>query len=592
MTTAARKGRGTAPGFQPRFKNLWRLLLVSGAVMAVPGAAIASQQSPAVQSSRAAGDADAKAFGDYLAGRFAIVNRDTEAAADYYIRAVQGDPDNVELVHQAFSVAVASGRHDDAVQMARRLAELKEKPTGLTDLVLLADDLKKNDLKAAHARLDTMAKTGIVELMAPVITAWIDAAEGDPDKALISLDALSANKGFASFLKTHRAYILDFADRVDQATTAYDEAIALQKGSDLRLVLAYGRFLERHGKAEQSKAVYKAYLESYPSNVLIEAAQKGVQDDGALYPVIRNAADGAAEAFFSTGRALAQERSRGPAVMYLRLALSLKPDFPVAYLLLGDVLDRDGQYEEALAAYQAVMKDPVLGWDARFEAAVLLNQMDKPEESIKALQAMLLEQPDNLNVLTSLADTLRAQERFPEARAAYDKVISKIGTPAERHWALFYARGITLERMSQWKAAEADLRKALTLSPDQPLVLNYLGYSWIEQRTNLDEALAMIQKAVEQRPDDGYIVDSLGWALYKLGRYKDAIEWLEKAAALIPEDPTINDHLGDAYWQTGRRLDATFQWRHAAAMKPEAADLAKIEAKIKSGLDTEKRSEK
>jgi tetratricopeptide (TPR) repeat protein len=256
------------------------------------------------------------------------------------------------------------------------------------------------------------------------------------------------------------------------------------------------------------------------------------------------------------------------------------------------VLDRDGQYDEALAAYQAVLKDPVLGWDARFEAALLLNQMEKPDESIKALQAMLLEQPDNLNVLTSLADTLRAQERFPEARAAYDKVIAKIGTPAERHWALFYARGITFERMNQWKAAEADLRKALTLSPDQPLVLNYLGYSWIEQRTNLDEALAMIQKAVEQRPDDGYIVDSLGWALYKLGRYKEAIEWLEKAAALIPEDPTINDHLGDAYWQAGRRLDATFQWRHAAAMKPDADDLAKIQAKIKSGLDTEKRTEK
>jgi tetratricopeptide (TPR) repeat protein len=566
---------------------LWRLLLIGGAAIAVPVAAHASQQKPSV-----AQETEAKAFGDYLAGRFAISNRDTDAAADYYIKAVAGDPDNVELVHQAFSVAVASGRHDDAVRMAKRLAELKEKPTGLTDLVLLADDLKKNDLKAAHARIDGMAKTGIVELMAPVIAAWIDAAEGDTDGALASLDALAANNGFASFQKTHRAYILDFADRVDEATAAYDDAIALQKGSDLRLVLAYGRFLTRHGKDDQAKAVYKAYLESYPSNVLIEAAQSGTKDDGALYPLIRTAADGAAEAFFSTGRALAQERSRGPAVMYLRLALALKPDFPVAYLLLGDVLDRDGQYDEALTAYQAVMKDPVLGWDARFEAALLLNQMDKPDESIKALQAMLAEQPDNLNVLTSLADTLRAQERFPEAKAAYDKVVAKIGKPAERHWALFYARGITLERLDRWKEAEADLRKALELSPDQPLVLNYLGYSWIEKRTNLDEALAMIQKAVDQRPDDGYIVDSLGWALYQLGRYGESIEWLEKAAALIPEDPTINDHLGDAYWQVGRRLDATFQWRHAAAMKPEAADLAKIQAKIKSGLDTEKRSEK
>jgi tetratricopeptide (TPR) repeat protein len=592
MTTAAPEGRGKAPVSQLRHRRLWQLLLVGATVMSVPVTSFASQQPAQGLPSRATQDADAKAFGDYLAGRFAIVNRDTEAAADYYIRAVQGDPNNVELLHQAFSVAVASGRHDDAVRLARRLADLKEKPTGLTELVLLADDLRKNDLKGARTRLETMSKTGIVELMAPVISAWIDAAEGNGDQALASLDALSGNKGFTSFMKTHRAYILDFADRVDDATAAYDEAIALQKGSDLRLALAYGRFLTRHGKVDQAKAVYKTYLESYPSNVLIEAAQKGSKDDGALYPVIRGAADGAAEAFFSTGRALAQERSRGPAVMYLRLALALKPDFPVAHLLLGDVLDRDGQYDEALVAYQAVMKDPVLGWDARFEAAILLGQMDKPDESIKALQAMLAEQPDNLNVLTSLADTLRAQERFAEAKVAYDKVVAKIGTPAERHWALFYARGITMERLERWKDAEADLKKALELSPDQPLVLNYLGYSWIEQRVHLDEALAMIQKAVEQRPDDGYIVDSLGWAFYKLGRYAEAIEWLEKAAALIPEDPTINDHLGDAYWQVGRRLDATFQWRHAAAMKPKADDLAKIEAKIKSGLDAVERSEK
>ncbi len=573
--------------------RLGRLLLVGGAIAAVPAGALASQQNPpAPQKPAAAQEEDTRAFGDYLAGRFALHNRDTEAAADYYIRAVAADPDNAELVHQAFSVAVASGRHEDAARLARRLAELKEKPTGLTELVLLTDDLRQNQLKAARARIEAMPKSGIAELMAPVITAWIDVAEGDADGALTSLDALGANRGFSAFMKTHRAYILDFAGRVDEATAAYDEAISLQKGTDLRLVLAYGRFLSRHGKKEQAEAVYKAYLQSYPSNILIEAAQKGVEDDGALYPVLRGAADGAAEAFFNTGRALAQERSRGQAVVYLRLALALKPDFPVAYMLLGDVLERDGQYDEALAAYRAVMPDAVLGWDARFEAALLLAQMEKTDESIAALQSMLAERPDNLNVLTSLADTLRTQERFAEARAAYDKVIARIGTPTERHWALFYARGITFERMQRWKEAEADLKKALSLSSDQPLVLNYLGYSWIEQGRNLDEALAMIQKAVEQRPDDGYIVDSLGWALYRLGRYKEAVEWLEKAAALIPEDPTINDHLGDAYWQAGRRLDATFQWRHAAAMKPEAEALARIEAKIKSGLGAEKRSEK
>jgi tetratricopeptide (TPR) repeat protein len=577
----------------PGLTNPVGLLIVAGSLIALPVASVASQQaaSPSI-AERAQEQADAEAFGDYLAGRFAIVNRDTEAAADYYIRAVQNDPGNVELVHQAFSVAVASGRHDAAVKLAHRLEALKEKPTNLTELVLLTDELKRNQLDAAKTRVAAMPRTGIVELMAPVITAWVEAAQGNTDQALESLEALASNKGFTIFMKTHRAYLLDFGDRVDEAKAAYEEAVGLQKGSDLRLVLAYGAFLKRHGMDEEAAAVYDSYLENYPSNVLIEAAQRGEASDGTLYPVIETAADGVAEALFSTGRALAQERSRGSAVMYLRLALSLKPDFPVAYLLVGDVLDRDGQPEEALAAYEKVLDDPVLGSDARYQRAMLLNDTGKPDQAIKAFRGMLQERPDNLSVLTSLADTLRTEERFDEALAVYDKVLGQIGEPSERHWVLYYARGITYERLDRWDDAEADFKQALELSPDQPLVLNYLGYSWIEQHKNLEDALAMIQKAVEQRPDDGYIIDSLGWALYRLGRYDEAVDWLEKAAALIPEDPTINDHLGDAYWQTGRRLEATFQWRHALAMKPEEDEVAALESKIKSGLDTEKRSEK
>ncbi|MBI1179981.1 MAG: tetratricopeptide repeat protein [Alphaproteobacteria bacterium] len=577
-------------------RDLAGMLVLAGVLAALPAGAAASQQSTPTKAAAAEAPsdeaADSQAFGDYLAGRFAIVNRDTDAAADYYIKAVDDDPTNVELAHQAFSVAIASGRQDAAVKLAHRLEALNEKPTSLTELVLLIDELKRNQLDEAKKRVAAMPRTGIVELMAPVIKAWIDAAQGQTDAALKSLDALSANKGFTIFMKTHKAYILDYAGKVDEAAAAYDEAVDMQKGADLRLVLAYAHFLDVHGKPDKAKAVYDAYLEHYPSNVLIEAAQKGSQDHGSLYPDIHTAADGVAEALFSTGRALAQERSRGSAVMYLRLALALKPDFPVAYLLLGDVLDRDGQQDEALKVYDKVTGDPVLGEDARYEKALLYNEMDEPDKAIATLEALLKDSPDSLNVMTSLADTLRGEEHFAEARAIYDKVIDHIGKPSERHWVLFYARGITYERMDMWDKAEADFKKALELSPDQPLVLNYLGYSWIEQGTNMDQALGMIQKAVEQRPDDGYIVDSLGWALYRMKRYDEAVDWLEKAAALIPEDPTINDHLGDAYWQIGRRLEATFQWRHALAMKPEKDEAQQLEAKIKSGLDTETRSEK
>ena len=262
----------------------------------------------------------------------------------------------------------------------------------------------------------------------------------------------------------------------------------------------------------------------------------------------------------------------------------------MANLLLGTVLEQDGRIEAALEAFQGVTTDAVLGRDAQFEAAILLVQLERTDEAIAALKAMDKEQPGDMKVLSTLADTLRGAELYKDARTFSDKAIGLIDVPAARHWALFYSRGISRERLGDWADAETDFKKALELEPDQPLVLNYLGYTWIERGEHLDDALAMIEQAVEQRPSDGYVVDSLGWALFRLGQYEESVAWLEKASQLKPEDPTINEHLGDAYWQTGRRLEATFQWRHALAMKPEKDAAKKIKEKIASGLSVEKHS--
>lgn len=536
------------------------------------------------------GEINSNVYGDYLSARFATINRDAPAAADFYIRAVASDPFNIPVIRQAFTLSVAAGRIDDAVRLARRLSDLNEPATGLMELVLLVGDLQQQSFEAARTRASVMNTRGIVGLMAPLVTAWIQADEGDVDGALVTLDTLQGTRGFAPFMKTHRAYILDYTGRIAEARTAYADAIAAQRQPDLRLVLSYGRFLERIDDADAAARVYDDYMQNYPSNVLIEAARARAETGEKPLPLISSITDGAAEAFFSTGSTLAQERSRASAVVYLQLARWLRPDFPVANLLLGTVLEQDGHYDVALKAYQQVMPDPILGWDARFEAAMLLGRMERPEDSIAKLKNMLSERPDDLTIVTSLADTLRVIERYDEARGYYDQVVAALDVPLDRHWGLFYSRGIVLERLGEWPAAEADFRRALTLAPDQPLVLNYLGYTMVEKGQNLGEALEMIEKAVEQRPDDGYIIDSLGWALYKLGQYEEATGWLEKAVQLRPEDPTINDHLGDAYWKTGRRLEATFQWRHALAMKPEKEDALRIREKIASGLDASRYS--
>ncbi|MFN3232445.1 MAG: tetratricopeptide repeat protein [Alphaproteobacteria bacterium] len=551
-------------------------------LLPAPPPAFASPESGSIQADR---------YGDYLSARVAIINRDTQAAADFYIRAVASDPFNVALIHQAFSLAVASGRHDDAARLARRLATLDDKSTGLMELVLLVDDLRQEKLDTARTRIVDMPRTGIVALMAPLVSSWLDAWNGDFGAALADLEELEGNRGFEPFQKTHRAYILDYAGQVEEARQAYVEAVALQKGRDLRLVLAFSRFLHRHGETAAANEVLDAYTQAYPSNVLVEATRKDFESGATLAPVVNSVADGAAEAFFNTGQALANERSSTSAVIYLRLALALKSDFSVAALLLGDVLERDGRLETALEAYMMVSDHPVLGWDARFEAATLKARMDRPDDAIMVLETMAAERPTNTNLLSTLADILRGENRFEEAIGYYDRVVALVDQPAPRHWTLFYARGIALERKGAWERAEADFLKALELKPDQPLVLNYLGYSWVEKGVNLDRALMMIERAVEQRPDDGYIVDSLGWALYRTGKYEEAAAWLEKAVILRPEDPTINDHLGDAYWKVGRQLEATFQWRHALTMDPEGDDHERIREKIRYGLDSEQRSQ-
>jgi len=253
-------------------------------------------------------------------------------------------------------------------------------------------------------------------------------------------------------------------------------------------------------------------------------------------------------------------------------------------ILLGDILEADNRLEPALAVYKAIDAKSTFSWSARLRAAAVLDKLGRVDEAVKTLRAMAKEVPDEEGPLINLGDILRGHERFKEAAEAYDEAMKRIATIEPRHWTLFYARGISLERSDQWLRAEADFQKALEFKPDQPYVLNYLGYAWIERGKNLERAQEMIRQAVKLRPNDGYIVDSLGWGYYKVGNFQKAVVELERAVELRPQDPIINDHLGDAYWQVGRQREAKFQWTRALSLKPDADLLAKLQKKLKDGL--------
>ena len=299
---------------------------------------------------------------------------------------------------------------------------------------------------------------------------------------------------------------------------------------------------------------------------------------------MRSADDGAGEVLYGLGAVGGRQGDELASLIYLRLSLYLAPQNALAIVTLGDVYERMKQEEAAIDLYDSVPDDSPLRVNADVQAALLLETLGKSKEASEHLAAVVAANPKNQEALTALGNLQRSRKLFADAATTYTRVFDLQPKTDRGQWLLYYYRGIANERSKNWPAAEADLKKALELNPDQPLVLNYLGYSWVDQGINLDEAFKMLRRAVDLRQRDGYVVDSLGWAYYRLGRYDDAVRELEKAIDLKPSDPVINDHLGDAYWRVGRKLEAHFQWNHARDLNPDPDDLPKILEKIKNGM--------
>ncbi len=521
--------------------------------------------------------------GSYLAARHARSRHDEAAASDFFLAALAKSPDDPVLLTRAYGPLILDGRVAEGNALARQVAALNPQAI-MAQIAVAADDLHEGRLAEVEARLASLPKAAITPVLIPGLRAWTLFELGRSEEALAQLSAMAEVKDFKPVYHLHAALMNEALGQAIAAADHGREAVAFAHIHSLRLVQLIGGLEERAGRRNEAKELYQRYNVQHPGSAVLDDAIKRVTT--AAPPPgreISSAAEGAAEVFLEAATHLARQAAPESALVLAQLGLYLRPNFPVLQHLIADLMESFERYSDANRVYESIEASSPLAWQARLGIAQNLNKLDRFDEAKTRLLGMAAERPNDPQPLIDLADMLRARERFEEAVAIYDMAVARIASLEPRHWRLLYARGIALERSELWSRAETDFLKALEFEPDQPFVLNYLGYSWVEQGLNLDEAVAMIRKAVELRPSDGYIVDSLGWGLYQLGRFDEAVIHLERAVELRPQDPVINDHLGDAYWAVGRQREARFQWRAALGLAPEPDLRAEIESKLKRG---------
>ncbi|MEO8882998.1 MAG: tetratricopeptide repeat protein [Devosia sp.] len=553
------------------------------APLLLPSALMLALSAPALASTAVSLEAPS-GYGAYLAGQEALRDLSTSDAARYLHDATTVEWTNPAVAQQAFVAYLANGDIDRAANMANHLLDLTPK-NGLAKLVLAASELKDRRYHAVEKLLDGISTDDIAGITGSILRAWAFIGDGKPDEAFAALDKVSKG-GLEDFLLFHRALMEDIsgdsADALTLAAKAYQSSPTAP-----RMVEAYARILGNAGKFDDALDVINKFDAQALGDPIIDKVKIALaahQRPGLFAP---NVQSGAAELFHGIAVALARDGNNDLAVSLLQIGLYLDPHDDVIPLLIGQLLDNADQHASANAFYANIQTSSPMHLLAATRIAQNYDSMGNRPEAIRQLTSLTAANPKDLNSLTALGDLLRADKQYDEAAKYYSQAIDADPATRPGDWVLYYERGIAYERGKHWDKAEPDFLKALDLNPDQPQVLNYLGYTWVDRGENLDRALGMIQKSVKATQTDGFIIDSLGWAYFKLGRFPEAVTTLETAVQLKPNDPQINDHLGDAYWRAGRKLEAHFQWNVAASLDTDGTLKAELAKKQTAGLDTD-----
>jgi tetratricopeptide (TPR) repeat protein len=518
--------------------------------------------------------------GSFLSSRFAKQNEDLKQAARFLTDTLALDPLNEELQQEAMRMHLLAGDIPAATELAHKMS-VKNASDPLVSSLLMLENVKANDFAKARTVIEKSSNAGLFGLIRPVMLEWIAVANNEAKRPVDMRAAIEKAGFFAPFINYQAALMNDVLGDNAAALAAYSKANVDPSITPYRVIEALANFYQRSGKPEQAQAIFDAYAKANPQSTLLPDK---LDTSLSQKPLVGDAKQGLAELFFTTASILFGEDATQDTFLYLRIALDLRPNLPPAQLMLASLYEQVEDYKQAIATYDSIPEGSVFYRRAQVRKALNFEALGQKEKATALLDAVAEKYPNDAMALITKGDMQRDAKKYADAAETYSEAIARTEPLSEADWPLLYARGISYERADHWDKAEADFKRALTLSPEQPDVLNYLAYSWLTMNKNLVQAREYLESAAAQRPDDAHIIDSVGWAYYLAGDFQTAVAKFEQAVEMLPDDATVNEHLGDAYWRVGRETEARFQWERALTFKPEQEVAEQLREKLASGM--------